>query len=168
MKLFRSANAFLSLRNLGGSTSSRISTAASASTETLASSSLFFRVTHDVDHRASILPILEKWVDEGRPLVKRSLQGIVKKLRKMKRHSHALEVFYQLLWFCLSSIIFIIHQLQICSSTWMPKRFLWCIFACSALISTCKLAHNFKMFCTHTWYFKLPFWTMEPLLEEGT
>lgn len=96
MKLIRSQNPVFPLQN--HRFLSAISTAASLPSEARSSSEyLFTRLTCQVYRGVSIVPILEKWVDEGRAVQKTNLQGIIKKLRKMKRYAHALEVISLLL-----------------------------------------------------------------------
>ncbi|KAL5581792.1 hypothetical protein UlMin_014234 [Ulmus minor] len=68
----------------------------SYSTEALASSppvdSLFARISKLGDPRNSIVPVLDKWVEEGRDIKKEELQRMIKQFRKFRRFSHALQM----------------------------------------------------------------------------
>ncbi|KAL3509385.1 hypothetical protein ACH5RR_028786 [Cinchona calisaya] len=66
----------------------------SFSTKTLLSSSdnLFKRILPAGDPKVSIVPILDQWVQEGRPLNQSELKSAVKLLRNCKRYTHALQL----------------------------------------------------------------------------
>ncbi|XP_077241761.1 pentatricopeptide repeat-containing protein At2g20710, mitochondrial-like [Tasmannia lanceolata] len=61
--------------------------AASQSTD-----SLYKRVSTLGDPRVSIVPVLEKWVEEGRKVQNWDLRSMVKQLRNHRRFKHALEI----------------------------------------------------------------------------
>jgi len=42
----------------------------------------------------SIVPVLDQWVGEGRPVDQEDLHRIIKQLRKFSRYKHALEVLF--------------------------------------------------------------------------
>ncbi|KAJ4975805.1 hypothetical protein NE237_000911 [Protea cynaroides] len=54
--------------------------------------SLYKRISPVGDPNASIVTVLNQWIEEGRTLCKRELQAMVKKLRVYRRFKHALEV----------------------------------------------------------------------------
>lgn len=62
------------------------------STRTLPHDTLQRRVARAGDPSASILRVLEGWLDEGNPVKTSELHSIVKMLRKFSRFSHALQV----------------------------------------------------------------------------
>lgn len=53
---------------------------------------LYNRVAVVGDPRRSVVPVLERWVQEGNPVEKTYLQGMVKQMRVYRRYAHALEV----------------------------------------------------------------------------
>ncbi|XP_050228611.1 pentatricopeptide repeat-containing protein At2g20710, mitochondrial-like [Mercurialis annua] len=53
---------------------------------------LYRRISPVGDPKQSIVPILDKWIDEGRTVDKEHLQTFIKELRKYKRYSHALQI----------------------------------------------------------------------------
>ncbi|XP_065853730.1 pentatricopeptide repeat-containing protein At2g20710, mitochondrial-like [Euphorbia lathyris] len=73
-----SSNAMLSHRSVRPSEGSR--------------TELFRRISPIGDSKISILPILDQWVEEGRPVDERILKRIIRDLRCYKRYRHALEV----------------------------------------------------------------------------
>lgn len=54
--------------------------------------SLYNRVVMVVNPRLPVVPVLERWVEEGNAVDKGDLQSMVKKMKTMRRYSHALEV----------------------------------------------------------------------------
>lgn len=58
---------------------------------------LFHRLCRPADPTGSIIPVVEKWVGEGKYVKHSHLQKSIKLLRKQKRFSHALQV---LDWIC--------------------------------------------------------------------
>lgn len=62
------------------------------STRTLPHDTLQRRVARAGDPSASILRVLEGWLDEGNPVKTSELHSIVKMLRKFSRFSHALQI----------------------------------------------------------------------------
>ncbi|XP_009401682.2 pentatricopeptide repeat-containing protein At2g20710, mitochondrial [Musa acuminata AAA Group] len=65
---------------------------------------LYNRVAASGDPRRSIVPLLERWVQEGRPVDQSDLREMVKKMRSFRRNFHALEI-----------------------STWMSDRRYFCL-----------------------------------------
>lgn len=55
-------------------------------------SELYRRISPVGDPNVSIVPILNQWVEEGRPAEKEELQSFIKELRYYKRYSHALQI----------------------------------------------------------------------------
>ncbi|XP_031265364.1 pentatricopeptide repeat-containing protein At2g20710, mitochondrial-like [Pistacia vera] len=53
---------------------------------------LYCRISPIGNPRVSIVPLLDLWVQEGRPVVKEQLQSFIKELRTYRRFSHALEM----------------------------------------------------------------------------
>ncbi|KAJ4837313.1 hypothetical protein Tsubulata_031453 [Turnera subulata] len=53
---------------------------------------LYGRIKSITDPKDSVLPVLEQWVEEGRPLEKHQLQALIGRLRDLNRVDHALEV----------------------------------------------------------------------------
>ncbi|KAJ4837314.1 hypothetical protein Tsubulata_031454 [Turnera subulata] len=53
---------------------------------------LFGRIKSITDPKDSVLPVLEQWVEERRPLEKHQLQALIGRLRDLNRVDHALEV----------------------------------------------------------------------------
>lgn len=43
-------------------------------------------------HEPSVVPILDQWVDQGRPIDQQDLYRIIKQFRKFGRYKHALQV----------------------------------------------------------------------------
>ncbi|KAA8526392.1 hypothetical protein F0562_008405 [Nyssa sinensis] len=66
------------------------------STQTLnysaSNDTLYGRISPAGDHRVSIVPILDQWVQEGRAVNKDELKTAIKLLRKYRRFSHALQL----------------------------------------------------------------------------
>ncbi|GFZ03060.1 hypothetical protein Acr_15g0016680 [Actinidia rufa] len=58
------------------------------------SNSLYRRISPVGDPRDSIVPVLDQWVREGRPIGREQLQSIIRELKLYKRFKHALEVSY--------------------------------------------------------------------------
>lgn len=54
--------------------------------------SLYRRISPLGDPNVSVVPVLDQWVQEGRPVQKVELQNIIKELVIYKRFKHALEV----------------------------------------------------------------------------
>ncbi|KAJ8534891.1 hypothetical protein K7X08_016619 [Anisodus acutangulus] len=52
---------------------------------------LYRRISPLGDPNASITPVLDQWIEEGKPVVKEELQNIIKVLRGYRRYKHALE-----------------------------------------------------------------------------
>lgn len=59
---------------------------------TIARDSLYRRISPVGDPNVSVIPVLDQWVREGRPVQREELQKIIKELRIYKRFKHALEV----------------------------------------------------------------------------
>lgn len=53
---------------------------------------LYQRISPVGDPRVSVVPILDQWVQEGKPVRQNDLQRIIKELRVFRRFHHALEV----------------------------------------------------------------------------
>ncbi|KDP21918.1 hypothetical protein JCGZ_03056 [Jatropha curcas] len=53
---------------------------------------LYRRISPVGDHKVSIVPILDQWIEEGRSVNRFQLIGAIKELRYYKRYSHALEI----------------------------------------------------------------------------
>ncbi|XP_010272479.1 PREDICTED: pentatricopeptide repeat-containing protein At2g20710, mitochondrial-like isoform X1 [Nelumbo nucifera] len=65
------------------------------STETLTSpspDSLYERIAVTGDPKISVVPVLEKWVDEGRSVNKVELNLLIRKLKFLRKFKHALEI----------------------------------------------------------------------------
>ena len=58
--------------------------------------SLFQRVQAIRDPKASVLPVLRQWVNEGRPIGKDELGWLVRTMKDFRRFNHALEVWIHL------------------------------------------------------------------------
>lgn len=56
------------------------------------SNNLYKRISPLGDPKVSVVPVLDQWVAEGRPVLKENLEKIIKELRAYKRYKHALEV----------------------------------------------------------------------------
>lgn len=56
--------------------------------------SLYRRISPLGDPNASIVPVLDQWIKEGKHVVKEELQSMIKVLRDYRRYKHALEVSY--------------------------------------------------------------------------
>lgn len=54
--------------------------------------SLYRRISQLGGPNVSVVPLLDQWVQEGRPVPKEELQRIIKELRVYKRFNHALEI----------------------------------------------------------------------------
>lgn len=54
--------------------------------------SLYRRISPLGDPNVSVVPVLDQWVQEGRPVQIAELRNIIKELRVYKRFKHALEV----------------------------------------------------------------------------
>ncbi|KAG5556314.1 hypothetical protein RHGRI_006800 [Rhododendron griersonianum] len=67
-------------------------TAATVSAPAKSGDSLYRRISPLGAPTASIVPVLDQWVEEGRGLKKEQLQNIIKELRRYSRFKHALEV----------------------------------------------------------------------------
>ncbi|KAJ0089364.1 hypothetical protein Patl1_32857 [Pistacia atlantica] len=52
---------------------------------------LYRRISPIGNSRVSIVPLLDQWVEEGRPVDKEQLQSFIKELRSYRRFRHALE-----------------------------------------------------------------------------
>lgn len=59
---------------------------------TFVNDDLYRRLSPVGDPNISIVPILDQWVSEGRPVQIVELRLIIKELRVYKRYKHALEV----------------------------------------------------------------------------
>ncbi|XP_073002676.1 pentatricopeptide repeat-containing protein At2g20710, mitochondrial-like [Typha latifolia] len=100
MKLFLSLSGTRPLRELqpmARTTRVFFSLGALFSAETVPSDrgsvdSLYSRVVMVANPKISVVPVLEKWIGEGKPVAKQDLQSMVKKMRSMRRYSHALEI----------------------------------------------------------------------------
>ncbi|XP_015899696.3 pentatricopeptide repeat-containing protein At2g20710, mitochondrial [Ziziphus jujuba] len=53
---------------------------------------LYRKISPIGDHKVSIVPVLDKWIHDGRAVDKRRLLGIIKELRHYRRYKHALEL----------------------------------------------------------------------------
>ncbi|CAN1144316.1 Pentatricopeptide repeat-containing protein At2g20710, mitochondrial [Linum perenne] len=53
---------------------------------------LYRRISPVGDHRVSIVPILDRWIEEGNSVEKHQLVSYIKELRHYGRNSHALEI----------------------------------------------------------------------------
>lgn len=53
---------------------------------------LYGRISRVGDRNASILPILDEWIEEGGNAEKDDLVTIIKELREFKKYKHALEL----------------------------------------------------------------------------
>ncbi|XWS68629.1 hypothetical protein CRYUN_Cryun04dG0107200 [Craigia yunnanensis] len=79
---------------------SRVLRVLSYSTKTLspttspsnATDSLQIRISRTGDPRASIVPVLNQWLEEGKPIKQSVLQSLIRLLRRFRRFKHALEV----------------------------------------------------------------------------
>ncbi|KAE8733842.1 hypothetical protein F3Y22_tig00000916pilonHSYRG00031 [Hibiscus syriacus] len=79
---------------------SRILRVVAYSTKTLSSPSastskppdtLPIRISRFGDPKASIVPVLNQWLEEGKPKKQSMLQIIIRQLRSFRRYKHALE-----------------------------------------------------------------------------
>ncbi|KAJ0974350.1 hypothetical protein J5N97_016315 [Dioscorea zingiberensis] len=72
----------------------RLSTAAAAAERRRPgwADSLYTRVVLVSDPKVSVVPVLEKWVEEGKALSKANLQYMVKQMRSFRRYAHALQI----------------------------------------------------------------------------
>lgn len=59
---------------------------------TIAKDSLYKRISPLGDPNISVIPVLDQWVLEGRPVCREELRNIIKELRVYNRFKHALEV----------------------------------------------------------------------------
>ncbi|KAF3444145.1 hypothetical protein FNV43_RR13835 [Rhamnella rubrinervis] len=64
----------------------------SSSSSSFFSDSLFNRLRVIRDPKASILPVLQQWVNEKRPLDRRELRYLVRIMKDFRRYNHALEI----------------------------------------------------------------------------
>ncbi|XP_030508521.2 pentatricopeptide repeat-containing protein At2g20710, mitochondrial [Cannabis sativa] len=64
----------------------------SSSSSSSGSDSLFHRIQHIRDPKASVLPVLRQWVLEGRQVDKDQLGWMVRTMRDFRRFNHALEI----------------------------------------------------------------------------
>ncbi|XP_022764060.1 pentatricopeptide repeat-containing protein At2g20710, mitochondrial-like [Durio zibethinus] len=79
---------------------SRVLRVLSYSTKTLspntspskARDSLHIRASRTGDPKASIVPVLNQWLEEGKPIKQSMLQTLIRQLRSFRRFKHALEV----------------------------------------------------------------------------
>ncbi|KAG1355129.1 putative pentatricopeptide repeat-containing protein, mitochondrial [Cocos nucifera] len=99
MKLFGSSNGARPLYLLQSRIRVKAGFGAFFSTEALRqpadkgwTDTLYHRVVLVADPRISVVPVLERWVKEGKPVEKKDLQSIVKHMMVFRRYSHALEV----------------------------------------------------------------------------
>lgn len=67
---------------------------------------LYRRISPVGNPNVSVVPILEQWVQEGKPVSQIELQRIIKELRIFKRFHHALEVSLSFLLFFSFLFIF--------------------------------------------------------------
>ncbi|XP_027111777.1 pentatricopeptide repeat-containing protein At2g20710, mitochondrial-like [Coffea arabica] len=56
------------------------------------SNNLYKRISPLGDPKISVVPVLDQWAAEGRPVHKEYLESIIKELKAYKRYKHALEV----------------------------------------------------------------------------
>ncbi|KAK9284738.1 hypothetical protein L1049_023915 [Liquidambar formosana] len=92
MKKLLSSTIFVRFR--GDPQSSRVSVSL-FSTKTLNPSSpsfLYDRIQVIRDPRVSIVPVLNQWVQEGRPVLKHELQSLLHLMKDFRRFNHALEI----------------------------------------------------------------------------
>lgn len=82
----RSSSNFFSFKAL----SSRRFTTPSENLET----ELYRRIFPVQDGNVSVVPILDQWAAERRPVYQNGLQFIIRRLRSSKRYRHALQVIY--------------------------------------------------------------------------
>lgn len=54
--------------------------------------SLYTRVVLVSNPKVSVVPVLEKWINEGKQVSKADLQWMVKQMRNFRRYAHALQV----------------------------------------------------------------------------
>ncbi|OAY72732.1 Pentatricopeptide repeat-containing protein, mitochondrial [Ananas comosus] len=96
MKLLRPRNGGpLLLRLLRSMATTRVSLSTATEVSSRAPplhDSLYNRVVMVANPRLPIVPVLERWVEEGNAVGKGDLQSIVKKMKTMRRYSHALEI----------------------------------------------------------------------------
>ncbi|KAE8736388.1 putative pentatricopeptide repeat-containing protein [Hibiscus syriacus] len=53
---------------------------------------LHTRVSRSGDPKSSVVPVLNQWLEEGKPMKQSTLQVIIRHLRSFRRYKHALEV----------------------------------------------------------------------------
>ncbi|KAJ4976950.1 hypothetical protein NE237_002056 [Protea cynaroides] len=68
------------------------SEATNPSTSGSSGGSLYKRISPVGDPNASIVPVLNQWIEEGSTVSKKQLQAMVKQLKEYRRFKHALEV----------------------------------------------------------------------------
>ncbi|EXB79633.1 hypothetical protein L484_011573 [Morus notabilis] len=72
--------------------STRTLSSSSSNSSSNSSDSLFQRIQVIRDPKASVLPVLRQWVDEGRPIGKTELGWLVRTMKDFRRFNHALEI----------------------------------------------------------------------------
>ncbi|OVA14940.1 Pentatricopeptide repeat [Macleaya cordata] len=80
---------YRALRVLFYSTETVTSTPPSTSTS---KDTLYKRISPVGDPRVSIVPVLDKWIEEGKSVKREDLRSMIKQLRLYKRFKHALEI----------------------------------------------------------------------------
>ncbi|OVA14939.1 hypothetical protein BVC80_8951g46 [Macleaya cordata] len=80
---------YRALRVLFYSTETVTSTPPSTSTS---KDTLYKRISPVGDPRVSIIPVLDKWIEEGKSVDGEELRSLIKQLRVYRRFKHALEV----------------------------------------------------------------------------
>jgi hypothetical protein len=57
------------------------------------------RLSRIRDHNVSVIPVLDKWIQEGENIWEDLIHALIKELRQYRRYHHALEVFNPIIFF---------------------------------------------------------------------
>jgi hypothetical protein len=68
----------------------------SSSSSSSSSTSLYHRIQIIRNPKVSVIPVLEQWVNEQRPVNEQEIRSLVRIMKDFRRFSHALEVHFSL------------------------------------------------------------------------
>lgn len=74
---------------------------------------VFYYTSRAGDPKVSMIPILNQWVEEGKPVKTHELQRFVKQLRRFRRYKHSLEVCISLAFASVMSLCCVLLQLEV-------------------------------------------------------
>lgn len=92
-RCFMSSKMGIGVSEMRSVTTAATTTVTSASTSTNKKESLYGRLLPASNPNISVVPILDQWVKEERPIELPEIQKIIRQFRKFRRIKHALQVF---------------------------------------------------------------------------